>query len=59
MIAKVRATREEVTENEYVNWDIACGTAVRLALGGAQRVVVTDIDGAEYDVWAQPVEDNS
>jgi hypothetical protein len=49
------------TTDEYTSesWDTACGRAIREALDGATSVTITDTNGLRYNVWAEPVEDNS
>jgi hypothetical protein len=59
MALHLRFTTETVSDEDYNGWDYVCGAAIRAALDGATSVVLTDVDGAQYRVWAEPVEDNS
>ena len=56
---KVVVTSELIETTIYERWDGACGRAVREALGGAEEVVLVDTNGAQYHVYAEPVEENS
>jgi hypothetical protein len=55
----ILVTHEQTADYTSESWDTACGRAVREVLDGAASVTITDVDGARYDVWAEPVEDSS
>jgi hypothetical protein len=55
----VIVTTQHVESTLLSDWNAACGKALREALDGAESVRLVDANGAEYNVWAEPVEDNS
>jgi hypothetical protein len=55
----VVVTSQLIESTVLPDWDAACGQAIREALGGAESVRLVDSNGAEYHVFAEPVEDNS
>ena len=59
MTLTLRIAYERTEEYTAEDWDTACGLAMKEALNGATSVVLTDVDELQYNMWAEPVEDDS
>jgi hypothetical protein len=59
MPVTVVVTSKRIVSRSFQTWDTACGQAVRDSLKGAEDVVLVDINGLQYHVYAERVEDNS